>query len=128
MGVELHVLVDHLEHAPLFVAAQVARAAGLKDPANAVSKVRVRRKEIGVYLKDVLPSETAQCPVLPVLGANGQGLRKDAVMLVECEVYDFLLHSRAPQTLPFRKRISEEVVPTIRKTGKYNAEQCTNPT
>lgn len=36
MGIELDVLVGHPEHELLFVATQVARAAGLKDPSNAV--------------------------------------------------------------------------------------------
>lgn len=119
--------MGHPEHELLFVATQVAKAAGLKDPANAVTKVRARRKEVGIYLKDSLPSETAQWPILPVVGANEQGLRKDAIMLRESEVYDFLLHSRAPQTEPFRRWVTEEVLPTIRKTGKYNAEESSDP-
>jgi len=37
MGIELDVLVDHPEHDLLFVATQVARASGLKNPSGAVS-------------------------------------------------------------------------------------------
>ncbi|MFV3378100.1 hypothetical protein ACNE9Y_28675 [Pseudomonas sp. NY11226] len=36
MGTELDVLVGHPEHELLFVATQVARAAGLKNPSNAI--------------------------------------------------------------------------------------------
>ncbi|WP_457253103.1 hypothetical protein [Pseudomonas juntendi] len=36
MGIELDVLVGHPEHELLFVATQVARAAGLKNPSTAV--------------------------------------------------------------------------------------------
>ena len=40
MGIELDVLVGHPEHDLLFVATQVARAAGLKQPANSASAFR----------------------------------------------------------------------------------------
>ncbi|MNJ71902.1 hypothetical protein D3C77_684980 [compost metagenome] len=38
-----------------------------------------------------------------------------------------LLRSRAPQTEPFRKWVTEEVLPTIRKTGQYSAAESDNP-
>ncbi|VVQ16128.1 hypothetical protein PS928_04342 [Pseudomonas fluorescens] len=31
------------------------------------------------------------------------------------------------QSEPFRKWVAEEVLPSIRKTGSYNAEESTNP-
>ncbi|POG05891.1 hypothetical protein BGP84_23810 [Pseudomonas putida] len=34
---------------------------------------------------------------------------------------------RLPQTEPFRKWVTEEVLPTIRKTGSYNAAESSNP-
>ncbi|WP_430303301.1 BRO-N domain-containing protein [Pseudomonas sp. DC418] len=127
MGIELDVLVGHPEHELLFVATQVARAAGLKDPTSSVAKSRYRQR-IGQQLKEILSGfETEQWPVFPIVGANRQGLRKDVVILKESEVYDFLIHSRAPQTLPFRKWVTEEVLPTIRKTGQYNAAESSNP-
>ena len=45
----------------------------------------------------------------------------------EPEVYAMLLRSRSDASEPFRKWVTEEVLPTIRKTGKYNAEDSTNP-
>ncbi|MDU7524743.1 MAG: BRO family protein [Roseomonas mucosa] len=127
MGIELDVLVGHPEHELLFVATQVARAAGLKDPTSSVAKSRYRQR-IGQQLKEILSGfETEQWPVFPIVGANRQGLRKDVVILKESEVYDFLIHSRAPQTLPFRKWVTEEVLPSIRKTGRYDASESTDP-
>ncbi|AZC58615.1 hypothetical protein C4K34_4464 [Pseudomonas chlororaphis subsp. piscium] len=38
-----------------------------------------------------------------------------------------LLRGHAPASEPLRKWVTEEVLPTIRKTGKYDAEQSTNP-
>jgi len=42
-------------------------------------------------------------------------------------VYQMLLRGHAPASEPFRKWVTEEVLPTIRKTGKYDAEKSTNP-
>lgn len=202
MGIELDVLVGHPEHDLLFVATQVARAAGLKNPSSTIGafhnnkigfKLQVSdlgplqencrdtrnvpsntwlfdesrvyasavghkdarqlgtleipktlmsliqenhikvaksryRQRIGQQLKEILSGfETEQWPVFPIVGANRQGLRKDVVILKESEVYDFLIHSRAPQTLPFRKWVTEEVLPAIRKTGQYNAAESSDP-
>ncbi|OEC34871.1 hypothetical protein SAMN05216600_1144 [Pseudomonas cuatrocienegasensis] len=38
-----------------------------------------------------------------------------------------LLSGHAPQSEPFRKWVTEEVLPSIRKTGKFNAEDSQNP-
>lgn len=40
MGIELDVLVGHPEHEFLFVATQVARAAGLKNPKSSVQYIK----------------------------------------------------------------------------------------
>ena len=55
MGIELDVIVGHPEHDLLFVATQVARAAGLKNPAgNASDFAKVMRKQNqGITLLDV---------------------------------------------------------------------------
>lgn len=45
----------------------------------------------------------------------------------ETWVYKMLLAGHAPASEPFRKWVTEEVLPTIRKTGSYNAEGSTNP-
>ena len=37
------------------------------------------------------------------------------------------MRSNSPASEPFRKWVTEEVLPTIRKTGTYNAEDSTNP-
>lgn len=42
-------------------------------------------------------------------------------------VYRMRLKGRAPQSEPFRKWVAEEVLPSIRKTGKYDAAESSNP-
>lgn len=48
-------------------------------------------------------------------------------MLTESQVYQTLLRDKSPASDPFLKRVTEEVLPTIRKTGKYDAEESSNP-
>lgn len=121
MGIELDVLVGHPEHELLFVASQVGRAAGLKAPseslsiylkANNVSDGVLRAEEVLKVVKDV---------------PNRRAIQRNTWLTTESVVYKMLLASVAPQTEPFRKWVTEEVLPTIRKTGRYDAEQSDNP-
>jgi prophage antirepressor-like protein len=122
MGIELDVLTGHPEHDLLFVATQVARAAGLKDPKGAVNKARQLKKQGHNLMALVADSATS----LPT-GSDGKKLRSTTVFFSEPDLYAMLLRGHAPASEPFRKWVTEEVLPTIRKTGKYNAEDSTNP-
>lgn len=125
MGIELDVLVGHPEHDLLFVATQVARAAGLKDPANLVSESR-KVKAIGkqsVTLGTLIPESGMSLPEDEL----GRRYRTTTTLMGESAVYQMLLRSKAEQTEPFRKWVTEEVLPTIRKTGSYNAAESSNP-
>lgn len=121
MGIELDVLVGHPEHELLFVANQVAHASGLKDSSHKA--------------RDIAKTETAY-RVSEVLGADYALMKPESChaptwhkvwVFPEATVYKMLLKGRAPQSEPFRKWVTEEVLPTIRKTGSYNAEESTNP-
>lgn len=126
MGIELDVLVGHPEHDLLFVATQVARAAGLTHPSQSVAafknvKACDMRLSMGnlheVYNKRIdLPQDI-----------SGKTYQNKTALLDESNVYRMLLRGNAPQSEPFRKWVTEEVLPSIRKTGKYNAEESTNP-
>jgi prophage antirepressor-like protein len=124
MGIELDVLVGHPEHDLLFVATQVMKAAGLKSPYVAISSYKRLQSHEGT--------------IWPTIGSVGISLhlqRREAIqpmphttcLMPERHVYAMLLRGRAPASEPFRKWVTEEVLPTIRKTGKYNAEESTNP-
>lgn len=128
MGIELDVLVGHPEHDLLFVATQVARAAGLKNPAVSASDFAkvMRKQNQGITLLDVA-SQIQDYRICGPKDISGRALQLRAPLLTEANVYQFLLKGHAPQSEPFRKWVTEEVLPTIRKTGKYDAEQSTNP-
>lgn len=128
MGIELDVLVGHPEHDLLFVATQVARATGLKNPSHAVSNYqRCAGQPAGLiswesvrqaYHQMIDPSNTH----LAV-----RNLQARSWLASEEWVYSMLLKGHAPASEPFRKWVTEEVLPTIRKTGSYSAEESTNP-
>ncbi|WP_047302450.1 Bro-N domain-containing protein [Pseudomonas fluorescens] len=122
MGIELDVLVGHPEHELLFMAFQVAEATGLKNAKSSVSNIRIAHK-LGRQLSTLVHD---QCISLPQ-DAYGKAIRSNVVMFSEPEVYRMLMSGRAPQSEPFRKWVTEEVLPAIRKTGKYDAEESTNP-
>ncbi|KMT53538.1 BRO-N domain-containing protein, partial [Pseudomonas fildesensis] len=114
MGIELDVLTGHPEHDLLFVATQVARAAGLKDPHNQVSLAAAKLGALRVASIGNLPRD-------------GRIVKANSWLFTEASLYQMLLRGHAPASEPFRKWVTEEVLPTIRKTGKYDAEQSTNP-
>ena len=123
MGIELDVLVGHPVHDLLFVATQVARAAGLKDPGSSIRTSKRRLPNGTVTLSSLTALSAVSLPKEP----NGCSLRVTTVLMPESTVYDMLLKGHAPASEPFRKWVTEEVLPTIRKTGSYNAEESTNP-
>ena len=125
MGIELDVLVGHPEHDLLFVATQVARAAGLKQPANSASAYR-RVNKAGMALMTLIQDGCIRLEDIPA-DERDQRLRTTTVIFTESESYQMLLRGSAPQSEPFRKWVTEEVLPTIRKTGRYDASESSDP-
>jgi prophage antirepressor-like protein len=143
MGIELDVLVGHPEHDLLFVATQVARAAGLKDPSASVSVFRnanlgiagafqwrgivqalnqIQDQQHAIHGK-VLNQIQGQIPGQP----TARSLQANSWMATEGWVYRMLMRGDSKSAADFRTWLADEVVPTIRKTGKYDAEESTNP-
>lgn len=54
------------------------------------------------------------------------GRQGEATIINESGLYAVILRSDKPQAKPFRKWLTNEVVPSIRKTGAYSAEQHDN--
>lgn len=55
------------------------------------------------------------------------GGMQDVVTLSEQGLYFFLGRSDKPKALPFQKWMAGEVLPTLRKTGRYEMNQCAKP-
>ena len=132
MGIELDVLVGHPEHELLFVATQVANAAGMKDGrGTAKAFIRAANRasvKVGLQMRDLANGEDssllteAQCiEVLPY------PRWRDTWVMAESDVYQMLLRGHSPRSEPFRRWVTEEVLPTIRKTGSYDASKSESP-
>lgn len=94
-----------LEGEPWFVAADVCRALGLGNSSMAVSKLDEDEK--GISLIDTLGGEQK----LGIVNESG--------------LYALVLSSRKPEAKAFKRWITHEVIPSIRKNGGYIAGQET---
>ena len=90
--------------APMFCLADVCKALGLS--AKGVNQ-RLTKEVISNY-----PLETA-------------GGTQQALFVNEDGLYDVILDSRKPEAKAFRKWVTSEVLPSIRKTGGYIATTST---
>lgn len=86
---------------PWFVAADVCRALDIVQNRNAVA--RLDNDEKGVCLMDTL------------------GGAQEMSIVNEPGLYSLILSSRKPQAKAFKRWITHEVIPSIRKTGGYIA-------
>ena len=89
----------------LFVAVDVCSALGL-------SNSRQSLKRLDYDEKDVISSDTP-------------GGKQKLSVINEYGLYNLVLASRKPQAKAFKRWITHEVIPAIRKTGKYEIEQQT---
>lgn len=125
MGIELDVLVGHPDYELLFLASQASYAAGLPQAKDNVTKYIHRNKPVALKLGDIVGADKKSSLNLPA--------RKDTRnwsslwLMPESSLYTMLLRGNSTQTEPFRKWVTEEVLPSIRKTGKYDAAESQNP-
>jgi prophage antirepressor-like protein len=85
---------------PWFVAADVCAALGIADTSQAVSRLDDDEK------------------LMRTLDVSGQG--RETWTVNESGIYALILRSNKPEAKPFRKWITSEVLPSIRKTGVYS--------
>ena len=90
---------------PWFVAADVCKALDVKNPTDALHRL-----------------DEDECTLVSIEGASN-GLPVNAVN--EPGLYSLVLGSRKPEAKAFKRWITHEVIPSIRKTGGYIAGQET---
>ena len=127
MGIELDVLIGHPEHRLLFIAAQVATASGLKNPANAVGNFKRATKTKFLTIGDLFVPYQEKVGHLPKAG-NGRAYHAITTLFTQAQAYQLLLRGHAPASEPFRKWVTEEVLPSIVETGAYNVNESTTET
>lgn len=86
-------------HEPWFVAADVCRALDIKDTWNAISR---------------LDEDEKDTDSISTLGGN-----QDMTIVSEAGLYSLVLGSRKPEAKAFKRWITHEVIPAIRKHGMY---------
>lgn len=93
--------------APLFCLADICKAVELTNP----SSVRARLEDEDVQLIDLHALNSIEGTT-----STGNGV---ANFVSESGFYDVLLQSSSPKVRPFRKWVTSEVLPSIRKSGGY---------
>lgn len=94
------------EGEPLFCLADICKVLEISDPSNTTRQLK---EEFG-------------CPVLNtglVIDANNHA--QQATFITEPQLYFVMMRSRSPIARAFRQWVVNEVLPTIRKTGRYES-------
>ena len=89
---------------PWFVAADVCDALGLGDTSKACSRLDDDEK------------------LIRTMFVSGQN--REMLVINESGLYSLILTSRKPEAKRFKKWVTSEVLPTIRKTGQYTAPKA----
>jgi prophage antirepressor-like protein len=87
---------------PLFTVADVCKILGIGNPSDAARRIH--------------PDDLDTIEVIDSLGRT-----QNATAVTESGLYDLILDSRKPEARAFRRWITAEVIPSIRKTGSYSA-------
>lgn len=97
-GNEVSVIINE-QGEPLFIAKDVCRILEVKNSRDALS--RLDEDEKGVVLTDTL------------------GGKQEVAYINESGLYSLILSSRKPEAKPFKKWVTSEVLPSIRRHGMY---------
>lgn len=101
------VRVSDRNGSPWFVAADVCKALALKNPTKAVQQ---------------LDEDEFSALTFSYTGKSGRRLTNRLNIISESGLYALVIRSNKPEAREFRKWITSEVLPAIRRTGRYEAE------
>lgn len=97
---------------PWFVAKDVCQALLIKNSRDAVSNLDEDE------ISDVVLTDTRS--------KNGATQRRTVTIVNESGLYGLIIQSRKPEAKPFRKWVTKEVLPALRKTGIYASQGSLN--
>ena len=125
-GVDLDIILGHPDHEVLFFATQAATATGLADPKNTVqnTKERLSASKNALQIKDLAPLVEDLSTLKTLSNSLGHPRWREMWLFTEAGLCSILMRGHSPQTEPFRKWVTEEVLPTIRKTRRGFASWC----
>lgn len=99
-----------------FVADDVCKVLGYKNTKDAISKHCSKV----IDSKDLVEGETELCKKITV---DTKGGKQAMIAINEPDLYRLIMTSRMPDARKFEKWVVEDVLPTIRKTGKYTVRR-----
>ena len=102
------VRVVDIDGEPWFVAADVCRVLDLSNPSKACAD---------------LDDDEAALTSSYSRSSNGTEQKRDMLIISESGLYNLIFRSRKPEAKKFRKWVTAEVLPSIRKTGMYVAPE-----
>lgn len=91
-----------IEDEPYFVGKDVAKVLGYKKPENAISN----------HVDDEDKTST-------LIQGSGSNYKSKAIVINESGLYSLILSSKLPSAKKFKRWVTSEVLPTIRKHGAY---------
>lgn len=100
---QVRVVIENGE--PLFVGADIANLLGYKEPHKAL-------------VRHVDEDDRMKRPV-----SDNQGVNRESWLINESGVYSLILSSELITAKSFKKWVTGEVLPSIRKTGSYSIQQ-----
>lgn len=100
---------------PWAVGKDVAEALGYKNPSNAVA-AHVDPEDKTTYQIQVCDTDSTYPK--QVCRSN---LKTDVTLINESGLYSLILSSKLPKAKEFKRWITSEVLPTLRKTGHYGS-------
>ncbi len=68
-----------------------------------------------------LDEDEAEGHILPIRSENGTIQSREVTIISESGLYHALLKSRKPEAKPFRRWVTQEVLPAIRSHGRYGS-------
>lgn len=92
---------------PWFIASDVAKVLGYRDAEK---------------MTRMLDDDEADTHNVGIRSENGVEQTRAVTIISESGMYACILKSRKPEAKPFRKWVTSEVLPTIRKTGQYTVK------
>lgn len=106
-----------IDDEPWFVGRDVASILGYKYPANAIQDHVDEEDKIVVQLSDIQDVDKTPTP---------NHMKGSKIIIInESGLYSLVLRSELPGAKNFKKWVTSEVLPSIRKTGKYSTEKET---
>ncbi len=95
---------------PWWVLTDVCRVLGVKDAS---------------MVADRLDDDEKGTSQIGTIDSNGKSVKRQVTIVNESGLYSVILRSDKPQAKPFRKWVTSEVLPSIRKTGSYQTKPLT---